>query len=40
MKNAAVSASYLLGTTAEKLAEIRLPASIIPSDIIEELFKY
>jgi hypothetical protein len=39
-KNSAISASYLLGKTAEKLAEIRKPASIIPSDIIEELFKY
>ncbi|OPX27145.1 MAG: hypothetical protein B1H06_04975, partial [Candidatus Cloacimonas sp. 4484_143] len=38
--NASISASYLLGETAEKLAEIRKPASIIPSDIIEELFKY
>ena len=40
LKNAAISASYLLGITAEKLAEIRMPASIIPSDVIEELFKY
>ena len=39
-KDSAISASYLLGKTAEKLAEIRKPASIIPSDIIEELFKY
>jgi NAD(P)H-hydrate epimerase len=35
---AAVAASYLLGTTAEKLAIRRAPASIIPSDIIENLF--
>ncbi len=38
--NAAISASYLMGETAERLAEIRKPASIIPSDIIEGLFKY
>jgi len=40
LENAAVSASYLLGATAEKVAETRNPASIIPTDIIEELFKY
>jgi len=40
MKDAALSASFLLGTAAEKLAEIRKPASIIPTDIIEELFKF
>ncbi|MFC1898015.1 NAD(P)H-hydrate dehydratase [Candidatus Cloacimonadota bacterium] len=40
LKNAAISASYLLGETAERLAEIRKPASIIPSDIIDNLFKY
>lgn len=40
LKNSAVSASFLLGETAEALAEIRKPASIIPSDIIEHLFKY
>jgi len=40
LKNAAISASYLMGETAERLAEIRKPASIIPSDIIENLFKY
>ncbi|MEA2096777.1 MAG: NAD(P)H-hydrate dehydratase [Candidatus Cloacimonadota bacterium] len=40
LKNAAVSASYLMGETVEKLAEIRKPASIIPSDIIENIFKY
>ncbi len=40
LKDAAISASYLMGRTAEKLAETRKPASIIPSDIIEEIFKY
>ncbi len=40
VKDAAISASYLLGATAENLAEIRKPASIIPTEIIEELFKY
>ena len=40
LKDAAVSASYLMGETAEKLAEKRKPASIIPSDIIENIFKY
>jgi len=40
IENAAVSASYLLGATAEKLSETRNPASIIPTDIIEELFKH
>jgi NAD(P)H-hydrate epimerase len=40
LKDAAISASFLMGKTAEKLAEIRKPASIIPSDIIEEIFKY
>ncbi|MDO9577630.1 MAG: NAD(P)H-hydrate dehydratase [Candidatus Cloacimonadales bacterium] len=39
-KDAAISASYLMGETAEKLAGIRRPASIIPSDIIENLFRY
>ncbi|HPR17224.1 MAG TPA: NAD(P)H-hydrate dehydratase [Candidatus Cloacimonadota bacterium] len=39
-KEAATSASYLLGETAEKLAEIRSTASIIPSDIIENLFVF
>ncbi|MCF7793674.1 MAG: NAD(P)H-hydrate dehydratase [Candidatus Cloacimonetes bacterium] len=39
LRNSAISASYLLGETSEKLAEIRNPASIIPSDIIENLFK-
>lgn len=38
--NAAISASYLLGETAERLAEMRNPASIIPSDIIAEMFRY
>jgi len=40
IKDAAVSASYLLGETVEKLSEFRKPASIIPSDIIENIFKY
>jgi NAD(P)H-hydrate epimerase len=40
LKDAAISASFLMGKTAEKLAEVRKPASIIPSDIIEEIFKY
>ena len=40
LKDAAVSASYLMGEIAEKLAETRKPASIIPSDIIENIFKY
>ncbi|MBC8415731.1 MAG: NAD(P)H-hydrate dehydratase [Candidatus Cloacimonetes bacterium] len=40
LEDAAISASYLMGKTAEKLAETRKPASIIPSDIIEEIFKY
>ncbi len=39
-KDAAISASYLMGKTAEKLAKTRKPASIIPSDIIEKIFKY
>ncbi|MCK4653377.1 MAG: NAD(P)H-hydrate dehydratase [Candidatus Cloacimonetes bacterium] len=40
LKDAAISASFLMGKTAEKLAKTRKPASIIPSDIIEEIFKY
>ncbi|MCD4819873.1 MAG: NAD(P)H-hydrate dehydratase [Candidatus Cloacimonetes bacterium] len=40
INNSAISASYLMGKTAEKLALIRKPASIIPSDIIENLFVY
>ncbi len=40
VQTAAVSASYLLGKTAEKLTKIRKTASIIPSDIIENIFKY
>ena len=40
LKDAAISASFLLGKTAEKLSKIRKTASIIPSDIIEEIFKY
>ncbi|MCK4311841.1 MAG: NAD(P)H-hydrate dehydratase, partial [Candidatus Cloacimonetes bacterium] len=40
LKHAAISASFLMGRTAEKLAKTRKTASIIPSDIIEEIFKY
>ncbi len=40
LEDAAISASFLMGKTAEKLAKVRKPASIIPSDIIEEIFKY
>ena len=40
LKHAVISASFLMGKTAEKLAEVREPASIIPSDIIENIFKY
>jgi NAD(P)H-hydrate epimerase len=40
LKDAAISASFLMGKTAEKLAKVRKPASIIPSDIIENIFKY
>ena len=40
LKDAAISASFLMGKTAEKLAQTRKPASIIPSDIIDEIFKY
>jgi len=36
--DAAISASYLLGSTAEKVAEKKKTPSIIPSDIIEHLF--
>ncbi len=35
---AAINASYLMGKTAEKLAEKRETASILPSDIIDNLF--
>jgi NAD(P)H-hydrate epimerase len=35
---AAINASYLMGKTAEKLAESRSTASILPSDIIDNLF--
>ena len=35
---AAISASYLMGITAEKLNETRQTASILPSDIIDNLF--
>ncbi len=38
IKNAAVSASYIMGKTAEKLEKIRYTPSIIPSDIIYNLF--
>ncbi len=38
LDKAAISASYLLGITAEVLAEKRETASIIPSDIIDKLF--
>ncbi len=37
-KDAAVSASYMLGIATEKLAEFRGIPSIIPSDIVESLF--
>jgi ADP-dependent NAD(P)H-hydrate dehydratase / NAD(P)H-hydrate epimerase len=39
MKDSAVSAAYLLGKTAERIAKKRKSASIIPTDIIEELFR-
>ncbi len=39
-EQAAPAASYLLGKTAERLANYRKPASIIPSDIVGEIFKY
>jgi NAD(P)H-hydrate epimerase len=35
---AAINASYLLGATAEKLAKKRATASILPTDIIDNLF--
>jgi NAD(P)H-hydrate repair Nnr-like enzyme with NAD(P)H-hydrate dehydratase domain len=35
---AAINASYLMGKTAEFLARKRYPPSILPSDIIENLF--
>ncbi|NQV18044.1 MAG: NAD(P)H-hydrate dehydratase [Armatimonadetes bacterium] len=40
LKDAAISASFLMGKTAEKLAKNRKPASIIPLDIIDDIFKY
>ncbi len=40
LEDAVISASYLMGKTAERLAKVRKPASIIPSDIIENIFKY
>ncbi|MCF7911155.1 MAG: NAD(P)H-hydrate dehydratase [Candidatus Cloacimonetes bacterium] len=39
MAEAGIAASWVLGTTAEKLAEQRETRSIIPSDIIENIFK-
>lgn len=38
ISEAAINASYLLGATAEKLAKKRATASILPSDIIDNLF--
>ncbi|MDY6915469.1 MAG: NAD(P)H-hydrate dehydratase [Candidatus Cloacimonadota bacterium] len=40
LAQAAGAASYLLGKTAEKISQTRYKASIIPSDIIENLFNY
>ena len=40
LKDTSISASFLMGRTAEKQAKIRKQASIIQSDIIEEIFKY
>lgn len=37
---AVTAGSFLLGTTAEKLSLMREPRSIIPTDIIANLFKY
>jgi NAD(P)H-hydrate epimerase len=37
---AAIGASYVMGKTAEELAQKRAPISIIPSDIINNLFVY
>lgn len=37
--DAAINASYLLGATAERLAEGRETPSILPSDIIDNLFR-
>ena len=39
LNEAAISASFLMGKTAEKLADYRKTPSIIPSDIIENIFK-
>ena len=39
-EKAAPAASYLMGKIAERLANYRKPASIIPSDIVEDIFKY
>lgn len=40
MPFAAIGASYVMGKTAEELAQKRAPMSIIPSDIIDNLFVY
>ncbi len=40
LDDAVIAATYLMGITAEEIACIRKPASIIPIDIIENLFKY
>jgi len=40
LMQAALAASNLMGITAEKLAKQRSTASIIPSDIIENLFRF
>lgn len=38
LDTAAINASYLMGSTAERIAKIRSTPGIIPSDIIENLF--
>jgi ADP-dependent NAD(P)H-hydrate dehydratase / NAD(P)H-hydrate epimerase len=40
LAEAGIAASWVLGKTAEKLAEQRETRSIIPSEIIDNLFKY
>jgi NAD(P)H-hydrate epimerase len=40
VEEAAPSAAYLLGVTAEEIAEERDTPSVIPSDIIDNLFRY
>ena len=40
LAEAGIAASWMLGKTAEKLAEQRETRSIIPSDIIDNMFKY